>query len=240
MTKVQFLNIKSPVSFCKDFEVEYRIHSSIVKASNKHYIALCIDWSCKLLECREKTVLEQEGIRVKFREKGKVNFPKQDLQKLSSDGRDYYLLYRDEDGTILGRSQPFQFCNEFCTISSESTIIEESSTKGEDIDEDKLLTSSYTRTKNIPNSSPNLLQMENMWLQHATLKKEMISTPSIIRKYEQLKSLLLATSITLEYAVSLLSNTGMQDVKKLVESFTTQLQKLLVDFNALQGTITKL
>ena len=227
MTKVQFLNVKSLVSFNKDFEVEYRIYSSTVKASKKHYIALCCDWTCILLECKGKTVLEQEGITVKSGGNGKVKFTKQDLQKLS-DGRKYYLLCRDEDGRILGGSRPFEFCSEVC----KNATIGKRSTKGGD----KLptgCTSSYTETKNITNSSPN--SMKNIRLQHTTLKEEILRTPSIIRKYEQLKSLLLTTSITLAYTVNMLSD-SMQDVKMLVNSFTTQLQKLLADFDAVQGS----
>ena len=257
MTKVQFLNVKPFISSCKDFEIVYRFHSPInassfqamdtaddhchssKKSSNsklesadvsnhKHYIALYSDWSCKLLECRGKTVVEQEGTIVKWG-KGKVIFAKQDLQKLS-DGRKYYLMCRNEDGTKLGESRPFQFCTEshkFCknaTKSSKSTTVEENNyTKVED----KLLTSSYTEKKNIPNSDS--LKTKNMQLQHASIKKETVSKPSIIRK---LKSLLIEISVTLLYTVNLLSN-SMQDVKTLVDSFTTQLQKVLVE-NAAQ------
>ena len=199
MTKAQFLNIESFISSCKDFDIVYRIYSSI-KARSKHYIALCSDWSCKLLECRGKTVLVQEGITIKWR-KGKVTFAKQDLQTLS-DGRKYYLVCRDEDGITLGESRPFQFCTESDEFRKDAT-------------------------KNIP----NLLKTKNLQLQHETVKKEIISEPPIIRK---LKSLL-EISITLVCTANFLSN-SMQDVKKLVDSFTTQLQKALTE-NIAQGKI---
>ena len=124
MTKVQFLDIKPFVSCCKDLEIVFYIPSSI-KASNKHYIALC-----ELLESSHFTwvwagktePLEQEGITVKWRQ-GKVTFTNQVLPKLS-DGREYYLMYCNEDGTILGESRPFQFStesNEFPSIDLQST-----------------------------------------------------------------------------------------------------------------------
>ena len=124
MTKVQFLDINPFVSCCKDFEIVYHIPSSI-KASSKHYIALC-----ELLKSSQftwvwagKTVpLEQEGIVVKWR-KGKVTFSNHVLPKLS-DGREYYLMYCTEDGTILGESRPFHFTTEsddFSSIDLQST-----------------------------------------------------------------------------------------------------------------------
>ena len=124
MTKVQFLDIKPFVSCCKDLVIVFHIPSSI-KASNKHYIALC-----ELLESSQFTwvwagktePLEQEGITVKWR-KGKVTFANQVLPKLS-DGREYYLMYCNEVGTILGESRPFQFStesDEFSSIDLQST-----------------------------------------------------------------------------------------------------------------------
>ena len=118
MTKVQFLDINPFVSCCKDFEIVYHIPSSI-KASSKHYIALC-----ELLESSQftwvwagKTVpLEQEGIAVKWR-KGKVTFSNHVLPKLS-DCHEYYLMYCNEDGTILGESRPFQFTTKSDDFSS--------------------------------------------------------------------------------------------------------------------------
>ena len=128
MTKVQFLDIKPFVSCCKDFEIVFHIPSSI-KASSKHYIALC-----ELLESSQftwvwagRTVpLEQEGITVKWR-KGRVTFANHVLPKLSDD-REYYLMYCNEDGTILGESRPFQFATEsddFSSIDLQSTPSED-------------------------------------------------------------------------------------------------------------------
>ena len=124
MTTVQFIEIKPFTSCCKDLEVSYHIPSSI-PSSSRHYIALC-----ELAEKSSqftwvwagKTVpLQQEGITVKWR-KGKVTFASQVLPKLS-DGREYYLMYCNEDGTILGESRPFQFftdSDEFSSIDLQS------------------------------------------------------------------------------------------------------------------------
>ena len=124
MTQVQFPDIKPFVCCCKDLEIVFHIPSSI-KTSNKHYIALC-----ELLKSNQftwvwagKTVpLEQEGITVKWR-KGKVTFSNHVLPKLSH-GSEYYLMYCNEDGTILGESRPFQFStesDEFSSIDLQST-----------------------------------------------------------------------------------------------------------------------
>ena len=128
MTEVQFLEVKPFVSCCRDLEVVYHIPSSI-KASNKHYIALyevqrsnqfTWVWAGKTIS------IEQEGITVKWR-KGKVSFANQVLPKLS-DGREYFLMYCNEDGTILGQSRPFQFttdADEFSSIDLQSAPSED-------------------------------------------------------------------------------------------------------------------
>ena len=110
MTEVQFVEVKPFVSCCKELVVVYHIPSSI-RASGKHYIALCEVgessnqftwvWAGKTLP------LEQEAVTIKWR-KGKVTFTSQVLLKLS-DGHEYYLMYCNEDGTILGESRPFRF-----------------------------------------------------------------------------------------------------------------------------------
>ena len=132
MTEVQFVEIKPFASCCKELVVVYHIPSSI-KESNKHYIALCevgessseFTW---VWAAAGKTVpLEQEGITIKWR-KGKVTFASQVLPKLS-DGREYYLMYCNEDGTILGKSRPFQFC----TDSDEFSSIDLLSTPSDDV-----------------------------------------------------------------------------------------------------------
>ena len=129
MTKVQFPDIKPFVSCCKDLEIVFHIPSSI-KASNKHYIALC-----ELLESSQFTwvwagktaPLEQDGT-VKWR-KGKVTFASHVLPKLSN-SRKYYVIYCNEDGTILGESQPFQFST---AESDEFSLIDLQSTPSDDV-----------------------------------------------------------------------------------------------------------
>ena len=128
MTEVRFLEVKPFVSCCRDLEVVYHIPSSI-KASSKHYIALYeVQGSNQFTWVwASKTVpLEQEGITVKWR-KGKVSFASQILPKLS-DGREYFLMYCNEDGTILGQSRPFQFttdADEFSSIDLQSAPSED-------------------------------------------------------------------------------------------------------------------
>ena len=118
MTTVQFIEIKPFTSCCKDLEVSYHIPSSI-PSSSRHYIPLCEaeESSQFTWVWAGKTVpLQQEGITVKWRE-GKVTFASQVLPKLS-DGREYYLMYCNEDGTILGESRPFQFVTDSDEFSS--------------------------------------------------------------------------------------------------------------------------
>ena len=128
MTEVQFLEVKPFVSCCRDLEVVYHIPSSI-KTSSKHYIALYeVQGSNQFTWVwAGKTILiEQEGITVKWR-KGKVSFANQVLPKLS-DGREYFLMYCNEDGTILGQSRPFQFttdADEFSSIDLQSAPSED-------------------------------------------------------------------------------------------------------------------
>ena len=123
MTTIQFIEIKPFTSCCKDLEILYHIPSSI-QASSRHYIALCeVGESSQFTWVwAGKTVpLQQEGITVKWRE-GKVTFASQVLPKLS-DGREYFLMYCNEDGTILGESRPFQFftdSDEFSSIDLQS------------------------------------------------------------------------------------------------------------------------
>ena len=101
----------------------YHIPSSI-RASGKDYIALCeVGESSNQFTWvwASKTLPLEEGITIKWR-KGKVTFTSQVLPKLS-DGREYYLMYCNEDGTILGESRPFQFCtdsDEFSSIDLQS------------------------------------------------------------------------------------------------------------------------
>ena len=124
MTTVQFIEIKPFTSCCKDLEISYHIPSSI-PSSSRHYIALCeVGESSQFTWVwASKTVaLQQEGITVKWRE-GKVTFVSQVLPKLS-DGREYYLMYCNEEGTILGESRLFQFftdSDEFSSIDLQST-----------------------------------------------------------------------------------------------------------------------
>ena len=118
MTSVQFIEVKPFTSCCKDLEVLYHIPSSI-PASSKHYIALCeVGESSQFtwVWAGKTALLQEEGITVKWR-KGKVTFTSQVLPKLS-DGREYYLMYCNEDGTILGESRPFQFFTESDEFSS--------------------------------------------------------------------------------------------------------------------------
>ena len=124
MTEIQFVEIKPFISCCKDLEVIYHIPSSI-KGSSKHYIALCeLDDSNNIFTwvwAGKIEPLEQEGITVKWG-KGKVVFQSQVLPKLS-DGREYFLMYCNEVGTILGESRTFQFCtdsDEFSSIDLQS------------------------------------------------------------------------------------------------------------------------
>ena len=123
MTTVQFIEVKPFTSCCKDLEVSYHIPSSI-PSSTRHYIALCEAGESSQFTWvwAGKTVpLQQEGITVKWR-KGRVTFASQVLPKLS-DGREYYLMYCNEDGTILGESRPFQFftdSDEFSSIDLQS------------------------------------------------------------------------------------------------------------------------
>ena len=128
MNGVQFVEIRPFLSCCRDLEVVYHIPSSI-KASNKHYIALCevgetiFTW----VWAGKTSPLEEEGITVKWR-KGKVTFTNRVLPKLS-DGREYFLTYCDEDGTTLGESRPFQFF----TDSDEVSLMDLQSAPSEDV-----------------------------------------------------------------------------------------------------------
>jgi len=127
MTEVQFIDIKPFVSCCKDLVVSYHVPSTI-KTNARHYVALkevCEDeiqseftwvWASKTLEP------EKNGITVKWG-KGTVMFASHVLPKLS-DGSEYYFIYCNEAGTILGRSRPFQFftdSDEFSSIDLQST-----------------------------------------------------------------------------------------------------------------------
>ena len=126
MAKVHFVEIEPFVSCCKDLEVSYHI-PPFITTSSKHYIALC-----ELSECSQftwvwasKTVpLElKNGLTINWR-KGKVTFADQMLPKLS-DGREYFLMYCNEDGTILGQSGPFQFftsSDQFSSIDLQNTL----------------------------------------------------------------------------------------------------------------------
>ena len=130
MTEVKFVEVKPFVSCNKDLEASYHIPSSIA-TSSKHYIALCEVgecsqftwvWAGKIVPLEE----EKNGITVQWR-KGKVTFRSHVLPKLS-DGREYFLMYCNEDGTILGESGPFQFCTgseEFSSIDLQSAPSED-------------------------------------------------------------------------------------------------------------------
>lgn len=127
MSKVQFIDVKPFVSCCKDLEVIFHVPSTI-KPSTRHYVALkevgeeqgefSWVWSGRT----EPLEPENNGITVKWR-KGKVVFTSRVLPKLS-DGREYYFIYCNEDGTTLGQSGPFHFCtdsDEFSSIDLQST-----------------------------------------------------------------------------------------------------------------------
>jgi len=126
MSEVHFVDLKPFVSCCKDLEVTFHIPSTI-RPSTRHYVALrevgeeqgefSWVWSGRT----EPLEPESNGITVKWR-KGKVVFASRVLPKLS-DGREYYFIYCNEDGTTLGQSRPFQFCtdsDEFSSIDLQS------------------------------------------------------------------------------------------------------------------------
>ena len=126
MTQIQFVDIKPFVSCCKDLGVVYHVPSSI-KTSTRHYVALRevgeaqSEFSWVWSGRTEPLEPESNGITVKWR-KGKVVFASRVLPKLS-DGREYYFMYCNEDGTMLGQSRPFQFCtdsDEFSSIDLQS------------------------------------------------------------------------------------------------------------------------
>jgi len=126
MSEVHFIDLKPFVSCCKDLEVTFHIPSTI-RPSTRHYVALRevgeeqSEFSWVWSGRTEPLEPESNGITVKWR-KGKVVFASRVLPKLS-DGREYYFIYCNEDGTTLGQSRPFQFCtdsDEFSSIDLQS------------------------------------------------------------------------------------------------------------------------
>ena len=126
MSEVQFIDVKPFVSCCKDLEVIFHVPSTI-KTSTRHYVALRevgeeeSEFSWVWSGRTEPLEPGSNGITVKWR-KGKVVFASRVLPKLS-DGREYYFIYCNEDGTTLGKSRPFQFCtdsDEFSSIDLQS------------------------------------------------------------------------------------------------------------------------